>query len=160
MSTTSYVHHVCRDDVKLKWDLILGDKYLHQWFIPENKNMKLKELRINEGLVDISVLMALRQVATSGTLNGVSVTTISKALMAIEKGYTFSAINFNAYFNEFDPPKNVIDAVKGLSKENAQQLALFILQTLEAKNTQLASLGSFKSIGEILAYATRAEAND
>ena len=120
--------------------------------------MKLKEL--NEGLVDISVLMALRRVAMSGELDGASVTTVSKALMAIEKGYTFSAVNFNAYFNEFAPPKIVIDAVKGLSKENAQRLALFVLQTLEAKNTQLASLGSFKSIGEILAYATRAEASD
>jgi hypothetical protein len=122
--------------------------------------MKLQELRINEGLVDISILMTIRSVAMKGTSSNADVLTMSKALMAIEKGYTFNAVNFNAYFNEFSPPKVVIDAVKGLSTDNAKQLALFLLQTLEAKNTQLASLGSFKSIGEIIAYATRAEAND
>lgn len=122
--------------------------------------MKLQELKLNEGLVDISILMTLRAVAARGVSNSADVTTMSKALMAIEKGYTFNAVNFNAYFNEFSPPKIVIDAVKGLSSDAAKQLALFLLQTLEAKNTQLASLGSFKSIGEIIAYATRAEAND
>jgi len=122
--------------------------------------MKLQELKLNEGLVDISILMTLRSVAMQGVSSNSDVFTMSKALMAVEKGYTFKASNFNAYYNEFSPPKIVIDAVKGLSSDAVKQLALFLLQTLEAKNTQLASLGSFKSIGEIIAYATRAEAND
>jgi hypothetical protein len=122
--------------------------------------MKLNELKINEGLVDATILMTLRGIAADGIKTAVHTTTLAKALMAVQKGYTFQASNFNAYFNEFFPPKVVIDSLKVLSKENAQQLAFFVLSVLEQKNVQLASLGSFKSIGEIIAYATRAEAND
>lgn len=122
--------------------------------------MKLHELKLNEGLVDAAILITIRQVLGSGITNGVQITTLAKALMAIEKGYTFSASNFNAYFNEFFPAKDLLDSLKALSKENAQQLAAFVLNILEAKNVQLASYGSFRSIGEIIAYATKAEAND
>lgn len=122
--------------------------------------MKLQDLKINEGLVDVTILMTLRQISVNGISSSVDVTTLAKSLMAIYKGYTFSTSNFNAYFNEFFPVKIVIDEVKSLSKESAQQLALFVLSTLETKNVQLASYDSFKSIGEIIAYATKAEAND
>lgn len=122
--------------------------------------MKLQELKINEGLVDVTILMTLRSIAANGISGSVDTTTLAKSLMAIFKGYTFSTSNFNAYFNEFFPVKAVTDELKSLSKESAQQLAMFVLSSLEMKNVQLASYGSFKSIGEIIAYATRAEAND
>lgn len=122
--------------------------------------MKLQELKINEGLVDVTILMTIRGIAANGISGSVDTTTLAKSLMAIFKGYTFSTSNFNAYFNEFFPAKVVTDELKSLSKESAQQLAMFVLSSLEMKNVQLASYGSFKSIGEIIAYATRAEAND
>lgn len=122
--------------------------------------MKLNELKINEGLVDATILMSLDTVVARGITNTVEVTVLAKSLMAIFKGYTFSTSEFNSYFNEFFPMKVVTDEIKALPKERAQQLAFFALSTLNAKNVQLASYDSFKSIGEIIAYATRTEAND
>lgn len=122
--------------------------------------MKLQELKMIEGLVDATILMSLRSVAVNGITDGAQVTNLAKSLMAIFHGYTVNTTNFNAYFNEFFPTKSVTDELKSLSTQRARQLAVFALSTLEAKNTQLASLSSFKSIGEIIAYATRAEIND
>jgi hypothetical protein len=122
--------------------------------------MKLKELQINEGLVDPAILATLQAIDANGIGYTLHALILAKALMAIQQGYTFSVSNFNAYFNEFSPKLDVLDSVRALSKENAQQLAAFASNHLQAKNAQVASSGSFRSIGEIIAYATKAEAND
>jgi hypothetical protein len=124
------------------------------------REMKLNELKLNEGLVDATILMTMRSVASKGLTDDSQVATLAKSLMAVIKGFTFNSTNFNAYFNEFFPTKVVTDELKSLSQEEVKQLASYALGFLEAKNVQLASYGSFKSIGEIIAYATRAEAND
>jgi type VI protein secretion system component VasF len=123
--------------------------------------MKLHEIKLGEGLVDTSVFNVVRQVCTDGITNGAQTVALAKCILAIQAGKVGIADNFNEYYNTFFPTKELINEVKTLSKENAQQLATFILRVLELKDTQLASLATQTAdIQSLLYYACAAEAND
>lgn len=122
--------------------------------------MKLRDLKLTEGQVDPTILGTIQSVAANGLNGKLDATIIAKALMAIQNGYTFRVSNFNEYFNEFAPAADMLDSLLALSTENAKLLGVYALNTLQARNTLVSSYGSNRSIGEIIAHATHAEARD
>lgn len=122
--------------------------------------MKLSDLKLNEGQVDPTILGTIRSIMANGINDKFSAMVLAKALSAIQTGYTFSVPNFNGYYNECIPKADILDSLIALSTENAKLLACYALHQLQMRDTLVASFGSNRSIGEIIAYATKAEAND
>lgn len=122
--------------------------------------MKLKDIKLNEGHVDAAVLFTLTEVARHGITDDSQVVVLAKCLMAIQEGHVGTAVNFNAYYNEFFPGTGLLNSLSSLSKEEILQLAAFVLRVLKAKDEQLASLRALEYYQTFLTYATQAEAND
>lgn len=122
--------------------------------------MKLSEIKLNEGQVDIGTLMVVAGIAKAGLVDGTQAVTLAKCLMAIRAGYVGVTTNFAAYYNEFFPSKELLDSLKHLSKEETQQLALVVFNVLKYKDEQLASFVQTKEIEDVLYYATAASSNE
>lgn len=123
--------------------------------------MKLRELKLSEGLVDATILSIITSIVNSGITNMAQTVAIAKCLMMIKDGQLAIALNFYGYYDVFFPDKALIDSLKALSKEETQQLATFVLSILEMKDVQLASLvQQTSSVSDFLYYATAASANE
>jgi hypothetical protein len=122
--------------------------------------MKLREITLVEGLVDITTLMTIGEVVRSGITNNAQTLIIAKSILAIQKAQVAETNNFNSYFNEFSPSKDLLDSVKALSVQDNKKLAIFLLDILSNKSVQLMSLPSLNSVTDFLYCAAQAEAND
>jgi hypothetical protein len=122
--------------------------------------MKLQELNLNEGQVDVNILMLIQQIVDSGITSTIHATTLAKSIMCIQQGYTFIASSFNAYFNEMFPTKELLDSLKALVKKDAQQIAASVLSVLTDRNILEVPPSYFTSVKDILVYATQSQAND
>jgi hypothetical protein len=122
--------------------------------------MKLREITLVEGLVDITTLMTIGEVVRNGITNNAQTLIVAKSILAIQKSQAAETNNFNSYFNEFSPSKDLLDSVKALSIQDDKKLAIFLLNILSQKSVQLMSLPSLNSVTDFLYCAAQAEAND
>jgi len=122
--------------------------------------MKLREIKLVEGQVDITTLMVIDAIAKNGITDGAQTLTLARAVMALEQGDIMCIRNFNAYYDQFFPKKDLIDSLKALSKGEAQKLGAYVLSMLKAKDTQLALVLPFDNYAQVLYNASQSEASD
>ncbi len=122
--------------------------------------MKLHEIKLGEGLIDIMILSNVELVVANGITNNAQTVILAKCIMAIREGLIGSIVDLDGYFNTLFPEQALIDDVKALTKEQAQQVASVILEVLRTEDVKTGIVSTFGCVNDYVTYATRSGANE
>ncbi len=122
--------------------------------------MKLHEIKLGEGLIEITTLSNIELVVANGITDNAQTVILARCIMAIREGNIGDIVDVNGYLNTLFPDQALINDVKALNKEQSQQVATVILNILRTEDVKTGIVSPFNTVGDYLAYATRSEASE